>query len=166
MDIYEGEAIYKLKCGFDGKRYLSEINMHGENYKVVLVSSVKRDEYNRIVLRNDLYFVEEACTRTFNIYFDRNDFNRIEIRMSENPGTEMLLEAMQNFSFEGAGIESAIITRFIKGGMKTVFTDALKNMLQPVFHGELVNPFFEMPLEIAETMASEDDKTDEPDEEV
>ena len=160
MDVYEGEAIFRLRLGFDGANYVSDINMHSENYKVVVKSLVKRDEYNRIVLRNDLYFVEEACSRSLNIYFDPADMNRIELRMTETPGTGMLMEAMDNFNIEGAGLESAIINRFIKGGMKSVFTDAIKNMLQPVFYASLENPYLDIPMDAA--IAVESDEEDAP----
>lgn len=145
IDVYEGEVIFKLKCGFGDKRYISDLNMHGENYKVSLRSTVTRDEYNRLVLRNDIYFLEEACLRNFNIYFE--DDGRIEIRLSETPGTDMLLNAMRNVRAESTGIESTIINKLLRGGMKEALEHAVKNTVQPVLYGRLSNPEFIEPLD-------------------
>lgn len=154
IDIYEGDNIYRLRCGFGGKSYVSDINMHCENYKVSLESFCTRDEYNRLVIRNDIHFLEEACLRTFNIYFENE--NRIEIRMAETPGTDMLLDTMENFSFEGSGVESAILSRFMKGGMKEGIGHAITNTVQPVLYGHLYDPTL---VSTAQTDAPEDDET-------
>ena len=119
--------------------------MHGENYKVSLRSTVTRDEYNRLVLRNDIYFLEEACLRNFNIYFE--DDGRIEVRLSETPGTDMLMNAMRNVRAESSGIESTIINKLLKGGMKEALEHAVKNTVQPVIYGQLINPEFIEPIE-------------------
>jgi hypothetical protein len=161
IDIYEGEVIFKLKCGFGGKSYVSDINMHSENYKVAVKSACIRDEYNRLVIRNEIYYLEETCTRSFNIYFedDISGFrgitserpevpDRIEIRMTETPGTYMLIETIKRLSpLEGAGFESAIISKFLKGGMKEALEHAAKNTLEPVVYGKLINPEFKEPVE-------------------
>ncbi len=160
IDIYEGEVIFKLRCGFGGRSYVSDINMHGENYKLAVKSACVRDEYNRLVIRNDIYFLEETCKRTLNIYFedDISGFagagsrhpvipDRIEIRMTETPGTDMLLDAIRKITpSEGAGFESAIISRFLKGGMKEALEHAVKNTMEPVVFGRLINPEFIEPV--------------------
>ncbi len=161
MDIYEGEVIYRLRCGFDVKSFPGDINVHSENYKVSVKSVLTRDEYNRVVLRNDIYFLEETCIRTFNIYFDEGSGaedrtkgagrlvpQTIEIRMSETPGTDMLMDTIKKLSVtEIAGFESAIISRFLKGGMKEALQHAVKNTMEPVIIGTLSNPVFTMPSE-------------------
>ncbi len=160
IDIYEGEVIYRLKCGLDGRSAVGDINVHSENYKVALKSTFARDEYNRRVLRNDIYFVEETCTRAFNIYFEQEPGegaliagrsgapSRIEIRMAETPGTVMLLNAIKNFSItEAQGFESALISRFMKGGMKEALEHAARNTMEPQLTGKLSNPEFVMPVD-------------------
>jgi hypothetical protein len=159
IDIYEGEVIYRLRCGFGGKTYPGDINVHGENYKVAVKSVCTRDEYNRITLRNDIYFLEETCIRSFNIYFEdeSDDFeitcinsplvpSRIEIRMSEMPGTDMLLNAIKKLSLtELAGFESVIVSRFLRGGMKEALEHAARNTMEPVLDGTIINPELIMP---------------------
>ncbi len=154
IDIYEGEVIYRLRCGFGGRTYPGDINVHGENYKVAVKSVCTRDEYNRIVLRNDIYFLEETCIRSFNIHFEdeRGGLpgtgadsllipSGIEIRMSEMPGTDMLLDTIKKLSLtELAGFESAIVTRFLRGGMKEALEHAAKNTMEPVLIGTIINP--------------------------
>ena len=104
---------------------------------------------------NEVYFLEEASKRILNIYFeddavDRVDRKatfiypavpgRIEIRMQEEPGYDMLQSTLKNFSIEGTGWESAIISRFVKGGMKEAVEHAVNNTIQPVIYGTLSNP--------------------------
>ena len=153
IDIYEGDAIYTLRCGFGGKRYLSLIDMHGEKYKVALSSLCKQDEYNRFVLRNEIYFLEEACSRTINIYFEDDAVDRIdrkgtfihpsvpsgiELRLFETPGSDMLIDTMKNITPDGiGGMQGIVFSRLVKGGIKEVFEEAVKNTLQPVIHGKL-----------------------------
>ena len=145
IEIYEGEAIFSLRCGFGNKRYSSLINMHGEKYLVSLASKCTKDEYNRLVLRNEIYFLEEACSRTFNIYFSNDTSfihpsvpSEIEIRFLETPGTNMLITTMKNLAPEGfGGVPGMVYNRFMKGGMKGILEEAVKSTFQPVIHGHL-----------------------------
>ena len=153
IDIYEGDAMYALKCGFGGKKYITNVNMHGEMYQVSLESTCKTDEYNRFVLRNEIIFLEEACSRTLNIYFDDDASDRedrkgtfihpsvptgLEVRFYESPGGDMLIDAMKSISAEGlGGLQGVIFGKIIKGGIKGLFEDAIKNMLQPKLRGVL-----------------------------
>ncbi|WP_022777180.1 serine hydrolase domain-containing protein [Butyrivibrio sp. AE3009] len=156
IDLYEGSAIYKLRCGFGGKRYVSDVNMHGEMYKVSLASFCKTDEYNRLVIRNEISFLEEACKRTLNICFEDDASDRpdrkgtfihpavpsgIEVRFLETPGTDMLMEAMKSMGTDNlGGMQGMLINKFYKGGVKEAFGHAVKNTLQPVIHGKLTVP--------------------------
>ncbi len=153
MEIYEGEAIFRLQCGFDGKRHINDINMHGENYKVSLKSSFTRDEYDHPVIRNEVHFLEEACLRIFNIHFTSENIDhpfapvRMELRLSEIPGTDMFLKTVRNITPESDGFESAIISRIMKGGVKEALVHAVTNTIQPVIRGTLLNPEFIMPVD-------------------
>lgn len=156
IDIFEGTDIYSLRCGFGGRRYKSLINMHGEKYIVSMASMCTTDEYNRFVIRNEVYFLEEACSRTFNIYFSDDSVDRIdrkgtfihpsvpsgiELRLFETPGTDMLIDTMKNIAPEGiTGVQGVIFSKIVKGGMKEVLEEAVKNTIQPVIHGKLL-PF-------------------------
>lgn len=153
IDIYEGIEVYSLRCGFGGKRFISKINMHGEVYEVSLVSEFKTDEYNRLILKNNIYFLEEACTRIFNIRFeddasDRADRKgtfihpsvpkRISIEMCETPGTALLMDTINSMAPDGiGGVPGMLAGRFMKGGMKSVFENAVRDVIQPVLNGKL-----------------------------
>ncbi len=172
IDIYEGEAIFRLRCGFGGKRYVNDINMHGENYKVSLQSFFTRDEYNHLVIRNEIYFLEEACIRTLNIHFMDETFihplapSRIEIRMCETPGTAMFLNTVRNITPEAIGSMTAVIPKIMKGGVKEAMLHAVNNTIQPVIVGILTNPEFVMPTddgeEDNEAVCEQTDILDEP----
>ena len=153
IDIYEGNEVFKLRCGFGGKRYISSINMHGENYKVSLSSFCKTDEYNRFVIRNEITFLEEACSRTLNICFEDDARDRvdrkgtfihpsvpggIEVRFLETPGTDLLFDSIKSVTPDALkGMQGVIFSKLVKGGIKGVFEDAVKNTIQPVVHGTL-----------------------------
>ena len=166
IDIYEGEAIFRLRCGFGGKRYSSDINMHGENYKVTVKSFFTRDEYNHLVIRNEIFFLEEACQRIFNIYFKDETFihplapSRIEIRIRETPGTDMFFSTLRNLNPEGAGFESAILSKVVKGGVKEALMHAITATIQPVIGAVLTNPEFVMPTDDGADTAAGDEEED------
>ncbi len=76
----------------------------------------------------------------------------------------MLHDTLKNFSIEGTGFESAIISRFVKGGMKEAVIHAVNNTIEPVIKGRLFNPDLPPYLEEAvnaDTM-DETEETDEP----
>ncbi|RKM57119.1 class C beta-lactamase-related serine hydrolase [Butyrivibrio sp. X503] len=155
IDIYEGTQIYSLRCGFGGKSYVNTINMHGENYKLSMSSVCTTDEYNRLVIRNEISFLEEACMRTFNIYFDDNASDRedkkgtfihpsvpsgIELRLNETPGTDILIDTMTSIAPEGlGGMQGRIFNKIVKGGVKDFLEGAMKNTIQPSVRGHLIS---------------------------
>ena len=149
--------------------------MHGEVYEVALDSEFKTDEYNRVILKNTIYFLEEACTRTFNICFiddaaDREDRKgtfiypsvpaKIQIRLYETPGTQLLMDTLSTMAPEGiGGLPGMLAGRFMKGGMKGLFDNTVKNVIQPTLDGVLSTP--EMPnievnTESADALPAED----------
>ncbi len=139
LDIYEGSVIFKLHCGFDGNHYVSDVNMHGEIYKVSVKSYLSKDEYNRYVLRNEISYLEEACHRTINICFDGDD--TIEVRFYEIPGSDMIIQTVKSVAPEGiGGFQGAIVSKLYKGGVKEAFEHAVFNTTQPVLHGKLTVP--------------------------
>ena len=77
---------------------------------------------------------------------------KIEIRMQEMPGVDMLRDTLKNFSIEGTGWESAIISRILKGGTKEAIWHAVNNTVQPVIIGRLENPELELPEETEELL--------------
>ncbi len=139
--------------------------MHGEVYEVALDSEFKTDEYNRVILKNHIYFLEEACTRFFNICFiddaaDREDRKgtliypsvpaKIEIRLFETPGTQLLMDTLSTMAPDGiGGLPGMLAGRFMKGGMKELFEATVKNVIQPTLSGVLSQP--EMPKIEADT---------------
>ncbi|MBR4669892.1 MAG: serine hydrolase [Butyrivibrio sp.] len=154
IDIYEGTQIYSLRCGFGGKRYVNTINMHGENYKVSMTSTCTTDEYNRLVIRNEISFIEEACIRTLNIHFEDNASDRedrkgtfihpsvpsgIEVRLDETPGWDIIIDSLNSINPEAiGGMQGAIVNKIMTGSVKDLFMGAFKNTVQPVIHGKLI----------------------------
>ncbi len=53
----------------------------------------------------------------------------------------MLIDTMKNIAPEGiTGVQGVIFSKIVKGGMKEVLEEAVKNTIQPVIHGKLL-PF-------------------------
>ena len=130
--------------------------MHGEVYEVSLASYCVTDEYNRLVIRNDINFLEEACLRTMNIFFyddaaDRDDRkgtfihpsvpSRIEVRLVETPGTDMLITTIKSMAPDAlSGMQGKVVSKFFKGGLKEAIEHAVKNTIQPTINGVLSEP--------------------------
>ena len=91
---------------------------------------------------------------------------RIEIRMLENPGVDMLHDTLKNFTLEGAGWENALISKFFKGGMKEALIHAINNTVQPVLFGRLDNPDLPDYLIVEEDEAAEVSAESENEEEI
>ena len=147
IDIYEGIEKYPLKCAFNGSRHTDRINMHGEIYEISISSICTTDEYGRFVIRNEIAFLEEACTRIINIYMQRCENGlftapeKIEIRMSETPGTAMLFEAIGNMAPDAfSGLQGKLASALFKGGIKEAIIHAVRNTIQPVITGVLSVP--------------------------
>ncbi len=147
IDIYEGIEKYTLKCAFNGFLHSSRINMHGEIYEISISTICTTDEYGRFVLRNEIFFLEEACTRILNIYVPDNDEgilaapSKIEIRMTETPGTDMLFETINSMAPDVlSGLQGKLAAAFFKGGIKEAFIHAVRNTIQPVIMGVLSVP--------------------------
>ncbi len=167
IDVYEGDEVYSLRCGFGGKRYSSKINMHGEVYEASLVSFCTTDEYNHLVIRNEINFLEEACLRTFNIFFNDGVItepivpSQIEIRLLETPGSAMLMETMKNIAPDAlSGMQGKVVSKFFKGGIKEAFEHAVNNTVQPVLKGVLNELTDEMCYTLDDAADLEDEEAD------
>ena len=77
------------------------------------------------------------------------------MRLYENPGTSLLMDTINNMAPEGiGGLPGMLAGRFMKGGMKGIFENAVKNVIQPKLTGKLsVPPMVEV---------SDEDESDNP----
>lgn len=88
--LYEGSDIHHIRVGFDGYK-ISEIVLHGEPYYIGTKGRIATDEYNRVTLLLNIAFIEEACSRQINLYFDGET---VEMRASEKPGDRVIADAI------------------------------------------------------------------------
>ncbi|WP_051656625.1 serine hydrolase domain-containing protein [Butyrivibrio sp. AE3004] len=152
--IREGDTLHKIKCGFDGKSAVTDIDEHGEIYTVTTVSEFSTDEYNRPVLRNEFYFMEDSTTRVMNIYLGKreplqhdssisfkigNAPENIGIRFDEVPGSRMLIDILNQFGNleEGKGINGFVINRLTDFGALDAIILAIQNTVRPKLHGHI-----------------------------
>jgi CubicO group peptidase (beta-lactamase class C family) len=154
MIIKEGEKEIKLKCCSRENPTYTDVDEHGESYRLSVISEFSTDEYNRPVLRNEFYFVEDSTTRVMNIYFGKReplqhgicfDKNKpaapdnIGIRFDEIPGSGMLFGILDQFgSLEQIKGITGIFVSFINDyGAIDALTLAIRDTVRPKLHGKL-----------------------------
>jgi len=140
MDLYEGDQVYSLLCNFDNRKEKSRVNVHGEVYDVCVSSVCKTDEYDRLVLRNDIYFLEEATSRIINIYFDDyNNPEEIEVQFDENPGKELIVSCigMITGDNEGFSFSGFVMNKLTEYGAMGAVSQTIKDTVAPLAKGFL-----------------------------
>ena len=140
MDIYEGDSIYNLLCNFDGRKVSSTICVHGETYEVCVSSVCKTDEYDRLVLRNEIYFLEEATARIINVYFNPlADPHEIEIHFDETPGKTLIINClgMVTGNNEGFSISGFVMNKLTEYGAMDAVTQTIMDTVSPVINAYL-----------------------------
>ncbi len=152
LEIKEGEETKSLICGFDGKKKITYIDEHGESYKVATVSELATDEYGRVVLRNEIYFLEDSSTRVMNLYFGKreplehgNTFSfknmqapsNIGVRFDEAPGGGMLLDVIEMYGVttDAKGFNGFVLNQLNNYGAMDAVNVAIKHTLRPRLHG-------------------------------
>ncbi|MCR5102381.1 MAG: beta-lactamase family protein [Butyrivibrio sp.] len=154
MDIYEGDDVLSIKCGFGGKRADSTIVVNDETYYVSMSSLCTTDENNRLVLKNTIYFLEEATSRIFNIYFDnengldgRLDFcsaDSIEVRLDETPGKDIIIKSLLDMSSDGnivsgsGGISGFLIGQLNRYVSNETLIQVVKDSICPILYGKAI----------------------------
>lgn len=152
MDLYEGSDIISLQGAFNGSSTVTDINMHGEIYRIAVKTIGTTDEYGRFVLRNQICFLEEAACRTLNIYFNINRMQEdipaiaflhpqtpdtIEVRMDETPGSEMIMSSLRAVAIDGS-LEKILLNRMAALGAIDVFDQTVRATIRPVIHGQII----------------------------
>ncbi|WP_051204586.1 serine hydrolase domain-containing protein [Butyrivibrio sp. VCD2006] len=152
--IKEGDVTHEIKCGFDGFRAITEIDEHGEIYSISAVSEFALDEYNRPVLRNEFYLLEDSTARVMNIYFGKreplehdtsfafgkvNPPKNIGIRFDEIPGSGMLIGILNEFGHLdiSKGMSGFVINRLTGSGAIDALMLAIKDTVRPKLHGTI-----------------------------
>ena len=150
--IKEGDETHEIKCGFDGFRAITDINEHGEIYTISTVSEFSIDEYNRPVLRNEFYLLEDSTARVMNIYLGKREplehdssfaFGKVKpphnigIRFDEIPGSGMLIGILNQFGHldVGKGMGGFVINRLTNYGAIDALMLAIRDTVRPKLHG-------------------------------
>ncbi len=142
LELYEGAEVYSLPCCFEGNPEAVEIWVHGDTYRVAVKSIFTGDEYGRMVLRNEILFLEEANCRELNFYFDPDRSGRLSapetigITMDETPGSEMIISSMKGVSAEG-GIEGFLMNKLQGIGAMNALNETVRRTIRPHMKGVL-----------------------------
>ncbi len=178
--ITEGDRTHEIRCGFDGFRAVSDIDEKGEIYTISTVSEFSIDEYNRPVLRNEFYLLEDSTARVMNIYFGKRRplehdssfaFGKVEpplnigIRFDEIPGSGMLIDILNQFGHldMAKGMSGFVINRLSDYNVIDALMLAIKDTVRPKLHGTIHDKESALEYDIsigempAESMAGSDD---------
>ena len=134
LRLFEGEEERLLPAGF-GQGAETEISFGGELYRISTTAECRRDENGRPVLKLDIAFLEEACRRRLNLYFEGEKAERLEAVWDETPGRDVILEGLDAFlDTEGKGFLMNALKE--RGGME-VFQILAEHTIRPVCRGRL-----------------------------
>ncbi len=132
----EGEICHELQAGICEWKE-NEIHLHEEVYQLAVRVDAAKDEDGRDVLKIQAAFIEDAAKRNIKIFFKNNDLKEIEIRWTELPGTEMILEGLT--SITGSMAEHPIIKGIKEKGIMDILLVLMKQTIEPVTKGFLEN---------------------------
>ncbi len=96
LKLLEGEEEKVFPAGF-GRAAETDLSFGGELYRIGVTAECRRDENGRPVLKLDIAFLEEACRRKLNLYFDGGNAERLEAIWDETPGRDVILEGLGAF---------------------------------------------------------------------
>ena len=132
--LYEGEEIHPVKVGF-AEPEISEISIHGEPYYIGTTGRIATDEYDRVVLLLTISFLEEACCRKINLYFDGED---IEVRYCETPGDAVIADALAYTGDSQEVFRLPIIRQILEQGGKDFLDVSIQGTVNPTDRGHLI----------------------------
>ena len=153
--IKEGELYHRIRCTKRGQKPVyNDLNEHGEQYKLSVITELSTDEYGRAVLRNEFYFVEDSTARVMNIYFGKReplqhdnytDYccmtppENIGIRFDEIPGSAMLFGILDQFGSldQIKGINGFVVNWLNDYGAMDALTLAIRDTVRPKLHGTI-----------------------------
>ena len=134
VKLWEGEEEKLLPVGF-GRAAEAELSFRGELYRLGVTGALRRDENGRPVLKLDIAFLEEACRRKLNLYFDGPEGETLEVRWDETPGRDVILEGLD--AFLGTGGKGFLMNALKERGVAEVFQILAERTIRPLCTGRL-----------------------------
>ncbi len=125
--LYEGDDVHHVNVGFE-RPEISEIVLHGEPYYIGTTGRIATDEYDHVVLLLEIAFLEEACTRKINLYFDGED---VLARFSETPGDAVIADAIRYSGEDPDFLKLPFIRQFVEQGGRDLLDESLQAAIHP-----------------------------------
>lgn len=135
LKFLEGEEEKVLPVGF-GQAAETEVSFGGELYRLGVSAECRRDENGRPVLKLDIAFLEEACRRKLNLYFDGRNAERLEAVWDETPGRDVILEGLDTFLDTGG--KGFLMNALRERGGAEVFQILVERTIRPMCSGRLL----------------------------
>ena len=136
LKFLEGEEEKVLPVGF-GQAAETEVSFGGELYRLGVSAQCRRDENGRSVLKLDIAFLEEACRRKLNLYFDGRNAERLEAVWDETPGRDVILEGLDTFLDTGG--KGFLMNALRERGGVEVFQVLVERTIRPLCRGKLLS---------------------------
>lgn len=107
--IVEGKYEYSIEIGIN-EACFQTINYHGEEYCIAVIGELAENEDGILVLKIKIPFLETPHTRSFKIFFERND--EIRVVANEAPGKLLIRQALNSvMDPEKAGFIQNILSK-------------------------------------------------------
>ncbi len=132
--LKEGEVWQRIRVGFEHAEK-SVVNLRGEPYYVSTFGRVSQDEFDRIVLKCDIAFIEEACSRQLYFYFDGEG---IEMRANETPGDDVIRDVLIYTGEQPLLERIPFVKSIAAGGGTEILEHSVQTAIHPTDFGDLV----------------------------
>lgn len=130
LNILEGDVERKIPVGMQ-KAEILDLDFAGEPYRVAVEGRFTRDEDENKVLVVDFSFLEEAVQRRIKCFWKGDS---MEIRFSEVPGKDIVLEGMNSIMSEI--LEHPLLRRISEKGNVDLVKVVMTSTLEPVVKAE------------------------------
>lgn len=121
---------HPLKVGF-GRAETGTLVLHEEPYLVAVTGAFTKDEDERLVLKLELDFLEEAAKRQVRMFFDGD---AVELRWYEVPGKRMIMQGINSVTEDLSG---NLLFGMLKetDGIEEILGRLMRETVEPVVYG-------------------------------
>ena len=129
LSVLEGEDEKNIEIGMEEAK-ITELDLHGEKYRIATEGKFCTDEDNVEVLSLEISYLEDAMRRILKIFFKDT---RIEVRFTEVPGKAIILDGIASVA---AGVmENPIIKKLMEKGNVDIVRLLMESAIEPKVTG-------------------------------
>lgn len=125
VSFLEGEEEKTIPLGMEEAK-VTDLDLHGEKYRIAAEGSFHTDEDGMEVLKIVLSYLEDATKRIIKLFFKGE---RIELRASEVPGKAIILDGLS--SVAGGVMDNPIVKKIREKGSVDVIHLLMESAIEP-----------------------------------